>query len=134
SVKSESPQTTAMQDQATAAKPQEQTVPQEVKSKVDKTTSEANSASTNSERKSPQKLDLPQSSPQTSASNNQSISNTQAVNTPSVRTRALRSLAAAEPVVNAADNKSTNVTDKVTASDFKLEKTTVDPNHSGNTF
>ncbi|HFG8911347.1 TPA: MSCRAMM family adhesin clumping factor ClfB, partial [Staphylococcus argenteus] len=134
SVKSESPQTTAIQDQATAAKPQDQTVPQEVNSKVDKSTSDANSASTNNELKSPQILDLPQSSPQTSASNNQSISNTQAVNKPSVRTRALRSLAAAEPVVNAADNKGTNVNDKVTASDFKLEKTAFDPNQSGNTF
>ncbi|WRN73054.1 hypothetical protein UM582_06685 [Staphylococcus aureus] len=41
---------------------------------------------------------------------------------PSVRTRAVRSLAVAEPVVNAADAKGTNVNDKVTASDFKLEK------------
>ncbi len=50
------------------------------------------------------------------------------------RTRAVRSLAVAEPVVNAADAKGTNVNGQVTASDFKLEKTTFDPNQSGNTF
>lgn len=53
---------------------------------------------------------------------------------PSVRTRAVRSLAVTEPVVNAADAKGTNVNGQVTASDFKLEKTTFDPNQSGNTF
>ncbi len=37
-----------------------------------------------------------------------------------------------EPVVNAADAKGTNVNDKVTAKDFQLEKTTFDPNQSGN--
>ncbi|MFZ8360268.1 Ig-like domain-containing protein, partial [Staphylococcus aureus] len=77
--------------------------------------------------KNPQTLDLPQSSPQT-------ISNAQGTSKPSVRTRAVRSLAVAEPVVNAADAKGTNVNGQVTASDFKLEKTTFDPNQSGNTF
>ncbi|RZH70025.1 Ig-like domain-containing protein, partial [Staphylococcus aureus] len=51
-----------------------------------------------------------------------------------VRTRAVSSLAVAEPAVNAADAKSTNVNDKVTASNVKLEKTTFDPNQSCNTF
>lgn len=124
----ETPQPTAIKDQATAAKMQDQTVPQEANSQVDnKTTNDANNIATNSELKNPQTLDLPQSSPQT-------ISNAQGTSKPSVRTRAVRSLAVAEPVVNAADAKGTNVNDKVTASDFKLEKTAFDPNQSGNTF
>ncbi|EOD8080180.1 MSCRAMM family adhesin clumping factor ClfB, partial [Staphylococcus aureus] len=124
----ETPQPTAIKNQATAAKMQDQTVPQEANSQVDnKTTNDANSIATNSELKNSQTLDLPQSSPQT-------ISNAQGTSKPSVRTRAVRSLAVAEPVVNAADAKGTNVNDKVTASNFKLEKTTFDPNQSGNTF
>ncbi|EZV22752.1 clumping factor B, partial [Staphylococcus aureus 12S01153] len=124
----ETPQPTAIKDQATAAKMQDQTVPQEANSQVDnKTTKDANSIATNSELKNPQTLDLPQSSPQT-------ISNAQGTSKPSVRTRAVRSLTVAEPVVNAADAKGTNVNDKVTASNLQLQKTTFDPNQSGNTF
>ncbi|HDE0254673.1 TPA: MSCRAMM family adhesin clumping factor ClfB, partial [Staphylococcus aureus] len=124
----ETPQPTAIKDQATAAKMQDQTVPQEANSQVDnKTTNDANSIATNSELKNPQTLDLSQSSPQT-------ISNAQGTSKPSVRTRAVRSLAVAEPVVNAADAKGTNVNDKVTASNLQLQKTTFDPNQSGNTF
>ena len=124
----ETPHPTAIKDQATAAKMQDQTVPQEANSQVDnKTTNDANSIATNSELKNPQTLDLPQSSPQT-------ISNAQGTSKPSVRTRAVRSLAVTEPVVNAADAKGTNVNGQVTASDFKLEKTTFDPNQSGNIY
>ncbi|KAF04832.1 clumping factor B, partial [Staphylococcus aureus VET1867R] len=124
----ETPQPTAIKDQATAAKMQDQTAPQEANSQVDnKTTKDANSIATNSELKNPQTLDLPQSSPQT-------ISNAQGTSKPSVRTRAVRSLTVAEPVVNAADAKGTNVNDKVTASNLQLQKTTFDPNQSGNTF
>ncbi len=43
-----------------------------------------------------------------------------------IKNEAVRSLAVAEPVVNAADAKGTNVNDKVTAKDFQLEKTTFD--------
>ena len=43
-------------------------------------------------------------------------------------------LQVAEPVVNAADAKGTNVNDKVTASNLQLQKTTFDPNQSGNIY